>query len=215
MLLTLSGCWFPVWKITHGLLSTRLCDSPPDFIFTIYFYQTIDLIESKIYKPLVPKSKKKPPENVCSIVFENKGIEFINIARILRDPDIVKSFPSSSVKFPVPMVTYKLTPPIYTKFFNFNKFVNNIDLYLFLTKPDSLLFKWNNPPVTDKHLKNKVAGDLQIIRNNIVRKNLIIGPKYREVRHINLENIKCCLLEGLDICISSWCYKNGLDKSFY
>ena len=128
-------------KITHGLLSTRLCDSSPDFIFTIYFYQTIDLIESKIYKPLVPKSKKKPPENVCSIVFENKGIEFINIARILRDPDIVKSFPSSSVKFPVPMVTYKLTPPIYTKFFNFNKFVNNIDLYLFLTKPDSLLFK--------------------------------------------------------------------------
>ena len=37
--------------------------------------------------------------------FEIKGVEFINIARILHHPDIVKSFPSSSVKFLMPMVT--------------------------------------------------------------------------------------------------------------
>ena len=49
-------------------------------------------------------SKKKPPKNVCSIYFESKGVEFINIARVLRDPDIVKSLPSSSVKCPIPMV---------------------------------------------------------------------------------------------------------------
>ena len=52
----------------------------------------MDLIESKIYKSLTPKSKKKPPENVCSIFFENKDNEFLNTARILRDPDIVRSF---------------------------------------------------------------------------------------------------------------------------
>ena len=70
---------------------------------------------------------------MCSVFFDDKGVEFINIARILHDPDIVKSFPSSFVKFPMLMVTYKLTPPISTKFFNFNKFVNNLDLHLFLT----------------------------------------------------------------------------------
>ena len=43
--------------------------------------------------------------NVCSIFFENRGVEFVNIARSLRDSDIVKSLPSSSVKFPMPMVT--------------------------------------------------------------------------------------------------------------
>ena len=94
-------------KITHQLLSTKLCDSPPDFIFSIYYHQAIDLIDSKIYKSLTPKSKKKPLKNVCSIFFENKGVEFKNIARILREPNIVKSLPSSSVKFPIPMVTYK------------------------------------------------------------------------------------------------------------
>ena len=35
-------------KITHELLSTKLCDSPPDFILSIYYHQDIDLIESKI-----------------------------------------------------------------------------------------------------------------------------------------------------------------------
>ena len=54
---------------------------------------------------------------MCSISFQNKGAEFINIARILREPDIVKSLPSSSVKFPLPMVTYKLIPPISTKLY--------------------------------------------------------------------------------------------------
>ena len=98
-------------KMTHQLLSTKLCDSPPDFIFSIYYHQDIDLIESKIYKPLTPKSKKKLLKNVCSIFFENKGVEFINIARFLRDPDIVKSLPSPSVKLPPTIVTYKLTQP--------------------------------------------------------------------------------------------------------
>ena len=53
MRLTLSGSRFPVLKnsylkITHDLLSTKLCDSPPDFICSIYYHQAIDLIESKI-----------------------------------------------------------------------------------------------------------------------------------------------------------------------
>ena len=80
-------------KITHELLSTKLCDSPPDFIFSIYYHQ------SKRCRPLPPKPRKpkKPPQNVCNILFENKGVEFINTARILRDPDIFKSLPSSSV----------------------------------------------------------------------------------------------------------------------
>ena len=219
MLLTLSGSQFPVWKnLTWKLPINYWAQnyvSPSDFIFSTYYHQAIDLTESKIYKPLTPKSKKKPPKNVCSIFFENKGVEFTSIARILRDPDIVKSLPSSSVKFPIPMVTYKLTPPISTKFFNFNKFVNNLDLDLFLTNPDSLPCKCNNSPFVDKYHKHIVTGDLRIIKNNALRKLFIKGPKYKEVRPINLEKAKRCILEGLDNCISSWCYKNGVDKSFF
>ena len=76
-------------------------------------------------------SQRGPPQNVCNIFFENKGVEFINIACILPDPDIVKCLSLPSVKFPMPVFTYKLTPPTSTKFFNLNMFVNNLDLDLF------------------------------------------------------------------------------------
>ena len=145
----------------------------------------------------------------------SKGVEVINIARILRDPDIVKSLPSSSVQITMPMVTYKLTPPISIKFSIFNKFVNNLYLDLFLTNPDSIPCKCNNFPFADRHLKHIAKGDVRIIRNNVLRKLFIKGPKYREVRNINLEKGKCCILEGLDNCISSWCHKNGVYKSFF
>ena len=202
-------------KITHQLLSTKLCDSPSDFIFSIYYHQAIDLIESQINKPFTLKSNKKLSKNVCSIFFENKDVEFINIACILRDSDIVKSLPSSSGKFPIPMVTYKLNPPISTKFFDFNKFLNNLDLDLFLTNSDSLPCKCDNSPFVDKYRKHIVTGDLRIIKNNALRKPFIKGPKHREVRTINLEKAKRCILEGLHNCILSLCYKNGVDKSFF
>ena len=111
----------------------------------------------------------------------------MSIACILRDPDIVQSLPSSSVKFPIPIVTYKLTPPRSTKFFNFNKFVNNLDLDLFLTNPDSLPCKCNNSSFVDRYHKDMVTGDLLIIRNNVLRKLFIKGPRYRKVRPINIE----------------------------
>ena len=60
-----------------------------------------------------------------------------------------------------------------------------------------------------------MTGDLRIISNNVLRKLFIKGPKYREVRPINLEKAKRCILECLDKCISSWFYKNGVDKPFF
>ena len=38
---------------------------------------------------------------------------------------------------------------------------------------------------------------------------------YREVRPINLEKAKRCILGYLHNCISSWCSKNGVGKSFF
>ena len=113
------------------------------------------------------------------------------------------------------MVTYKLTPPISTKCFNFNKFVNNLDMDLSLTNPDSLPCKCNNSPFVDKYHKHIVTGDLRINKNNALRKLFIKGPKYREVRPINLEKAKRCILKRLHNCISSWCYKSGVDKSLF
>ena len=60
-----------------------------------------------------------------------------------------------------------------------------------------------------------MTGDLRIIKINVLRKRFIKEPKYREVRPINLEKATRFILEGRDNCISSCCYKNGIDKSFF
>ena len=52
-------------KITYKLFSKKFCGNAPEFIFCIYYHQAIDLIESEIYNRLPPKSKRKPPQNVC------------------------------------------------------------------------------------------------------------------------------------------------------
>ena len=83
-----------------------------------------------------PKPKKKLLENVCIKIFGINGAKFIDIAHILQIPEIVKSPPTSSVKFSSPMVTDKLTPPISTKFFNFNKFFDDLYLDLFLANTE-------------------------------------------------------------------------------
>ena len=78
-----------------------------------------------------PKLKKKLPENICSTFLKNKGAKFINITRILRNPEMVKSLPKSSIKFLMLTVTYKLTPTLFYNFFNINNFAYNLDLDVF------------------------------------------------------------------------------------
>ena len=79
------------------------------------------------------------------------------------------------------MVTYKLTSLVSTKFFNFNKFVNNLNLDLFLTNQTIYHANVINSPLVDRHNKHIVTGDLRIIRNNVLRKIFNKGPKYRKL----------------------------------
>lgn len=57
--------------------------------------------------------------------FSDMYKKFIDTARVLEDPEIVKPLPILSVKFSMSMLTYKLTPLLCKTFFNFNEFVNN------------------------------------------------------------------------------------------
>ena len=99
------------------------------------------------------------------------------------------------------MITYKLTAHISFKFFNLRKVVNNLDLDLFLAKLDSLPSKCKNSPFVDRRHKHIVTYDTQITRNNVLGTNFMKETKYRELRSIDLEKAKLCILEGLDKCI--------------
>ena len=60
-------------------------------------------------EPLPPRLRRK----CVQYRFENKDVGLITIVRTC-DAEIVRSLPTSSVKFPTRMMTYKLTPSIST-----------------------------------------------------------------------------------------------------
>ena len=202
-------------KTVHQLLSDIISQNCPLAVYEQYLLQCFDIIESKLYKPKQSISKRKRPENVCNIFFDNKGVEFINLARILRDPEIVSLVPDTHKKFSKPMVTYTLGLPISSKIFNFNKFVNSLNLDEFLLNPNSLPCECHNSPFTDKHHQHIVTGDLRLVSNSALRKIFSKGPKYRESKTINLSKAKECIITGLEECVDKFCDKYGINKSVF
>ena len=49
------------------------------FKFAQWYNAAIDIIESKLYKPIPPKKHRPPPENTCSVFFHNKAVKLINL----------------------------------------------------------------------------------------------------------------------------------------
>ena len=99
---------------------------------------------------------KKAWEKLFCTLFNIKCVEFVNIARILRDQNIA-SLPTVSVKFPIPMVTYKLGLTLSSKILDFNQFVNTLDLCFFIKS------NCNGSCYVDKHQEHIVTNDLLII----------------------------------------------------
>ena len=58
--------------------------------------------------------------------FENKYVNYFNIARNLGDPEIIKFFPKTTAKIS------------FTRIFNFKKYVNNLNLDAFSINPHTL-----------------------------------------------------------------------------
>ena len=50
-----------------------------------WYEMTLDLVESRIYNPPASKSTKTKPKNVIKLHFVNKGMDMINISKIIND----------------------------------------------------------------------------------------------------------------------------------
>ena len=66
----------------------------------------LDIIDTKLLKEKPASPKKKPPENICTIKFLNKGMEHIQISEIMSLPDIIQSLPDANFFF----VNREMTP---------------------------------------------------------------------------------------------------------
>ena len=167
-----------------------------------YYLYILDIIDSKMFKPKqVPT--KKIPKHICTVSFDNKGLEAIRLAKILHDPEVVLKLPvEMQNNDDIPVVTYRLAGTIRNKILNYKDTVNSIFV------DDEVSFNLNTDPCCcgqssycDPDHKHIVTGDLRIVENRKLRKLLTKGPNYREPRTTNLNKAKKEIITALTQCI--------------
>ena len=55
---------------------------------------TLDLIESRTYKSPASKTTKTKPKILIKLQFVNKGMDMINISKIINDKNMKKNLPT-------------------------------------------------------------------------------------------------------------------------
>ena len=202
-------------KILYGRISDYLADKHDSFLYVQYFQAALDIISSKLGKPPIqPLIEKKPPSNRCHIVFDNKAIDFINVQKILRDKEVLKSLPVH-LRNDTPMVVYELTNSIHSKLFNYKKFVQSFDVDSFLVDNTILPCECEQSPFINHDHNHIITGNLDIINDSKLRHLVAKGPKYREPGQFSHEKAKLEIMKGIDNCIKSWSNKIGLSLEVF
>ena len=172
-----------------------------------------DTFLSKIYVPNQKKKVKKCPKYMFPIQYHNKGFDFINLASILRDNDVINTLPNHLQLDDVPSVVYRLEDTIRNKIFNYKKTVSEIDINDTISYGSGLpSCNCHSSSFKDTHHNHIVTGDLRFIENNDLRRLLSKGPNYREPRSINWNKCLEIIKVGVSICSSSMgSGSNGID----
>ena len=134
--------------------------------------------------------KRKQDNGFINIYFHNKGIEMINIPRILRSKRVVRAVPGFLGPYVPPMVCYSYTKSISPTILNYKHVVRELD------------FNVGTEHMTCNCVRSKycyapaghvVTGNLRILTDFRVRELVMKGPSYREQNNINWDlNLKLC-----------------------
>ena len=178
-----------------------------DFPFSQWYSAALDIIDCRIYVIPPSKPKRSSPSNILRVKFCSKGIEAVNLPSILHDSDVLESIPSVANSFTPPTVVFSLDSAVGSKLFNFNKFVSSLDVDDFIKDPSKLPCNCGTSSFSNSHHGHIISGDLRLITNNKLRKLFTKGPKYRERKMIDWNNMETALLQSVRECAEIWCKK--------
>ena len=202
------------YKKLGDIINDFLLNKHDNFFFSHYFLAALDIISANIWKPIQTPKSKLSPNHRCNVTFCNKGIDFINLPRILKEPEVLKLLPPTFNK-ESPMVVYNLVKPIRSKIFNYKNVLQHLDVDAFLADRTILPCSCADSPFIDEHHGHIITGDLRIVQNNKLRKLLCKGPKFRESDNISWQNAKEAIVLGINNAIKKWTEVDGLPASYF
>lgn len=168
-----------------------------------WYEQLIDVFFTKIYTEEKEKSKKAP-KYLLPIFFDNKGLELIQLKKILRSPEVISKLPQQLQTEEPPSVVYNLSRTIRTSIFNYKQTVSSINVNDHLTYGTNLpSCDCHNSPFIDRDHNHIITGDLRLIENQHLRKLISKGPNYREPRTLNLKKCRETIENGTEICTNN------------
>ena len=196
-----------------------LCISDDETLqFSTWLRMALDIIETKIYNPPPEKTKKELPKYRIKIPFVNKAMDFINLAKLLRSNELASNMPPVMQPEDIPMVVYSLSETTRSKILNYKKFVTKeLDLDAFSKDSNSISCNCSNysNDFIDPNRGHVLTGNLQIIKNNKLRKLISKGPKFREPCKIDWNIAKDIIREGVEDYLKTLKAVKKVDISFF
>ena len=202
------------YKKLGETINDFLLEKNDNFPHSHFFLAALDIVSSHVWKPPPVIKQKSVSKFRLNVNFCNKGIDFINLSKILNTPELVQLLPPSFNK-ETPMVVYNLEKSIRSKIFNYKEVVQETDIDSFLEDPSLLPCSCAGSSFIDTHHGHIITGDLRIVENNKLRKLLTKGPKFRESAGICWNKAKQSIVDGLNESIKKWVDTNAIPSSLF
>ena len=153
--------------------------------------------------------KKKENRGHMTVLFHNKGIEMIDLPKIVHYKSVTKAVPSFLNEVPPPVVGYKYTRTISSKIFNQKSVVKELDLD---NGTKDMECSCSSSEFCYGPAGHVVTGDLRIIKDAKLRELVNKGPSYREQNNIDwCLNARICK-EAVTKYKVKWSRRLGIDR---
>ena len=136
------------------------------------------------------REKCKSGRGFMKIVYDNKGIEMINLPRVLSSRYVRNAIPQFLKNKEPPMVSYSYTKTISSKIFNHGNIVQNLNMDV---GTEDMHCTCSDSSYCYEPAGHVITGGLTIIKDAKLRSLIEKGPTYREQNYINWKlNEKLC-----------------------
>ena len=140
-------------------------------------------------------------KNYICIYFDNKGLQFLRLNRILHEPEVKSKLPPEFRDDDSPSVVYSLSSTIRNKILNYKDTVSKIDINDLETFGTGLhTCDCSSSEFVDHNHKHVLTGNLQLIQNTHLRELIQKGPNYREPRPVHWKKCRDTIESGLENC---------------
>ena len=95
----------------------------------------LEISHYRLFKPVKSDVLAEKPKHVMKIKFLHKGIDAINLPRLLRSQSVMDKIPAYFKDKEPPIISYQYTNTVANKLFNFSSTLSNLDITNYLSNP--------------------------------------------------------------------------------